>query len=564
MYPVATLFRVVRATMPPFSRLRIPFLLAALTLLAFANAPWGEYCYDDISLIRDRKTIEHWSGMAKLVSRDFGPAFGDLHYRPLAPFTHFADAILFGKKPFFSRLINVALHLAAGLALLGLWRRVFKREILATLAAAIFLCHPVTTEVVNCPGFRKDVLCTLLTVWTVWLLWRCGREGSVRAGIAAAAVWFLGLLAKEPAILAPVLAALLLFFNRDTAHEGEENPRRPRGARFLAPVALAFACAFAAWITLYLCLRPHMTLDYSSFALTKPISEVTPGSLGPALGFLNFCKAFLIYAKLWLVPVGLSVNHYFEPSVSFADWRTWAGAAALAGLFLLSLWAWKKGNPAGVGGLWACICLAPVAQILPAPEWLAERYLYIAHAGIALLIASLILGRETRARRLISLVLLGAYAALTLMRNQDWQDDLTLNVRAYELWDNTEGRVRLGALQTIAAQKALTGPGGTRTSEGAEERARLLREARRNLTQALQEAPERSDAWRTLGTAEWMSGEKDAARVHIRKAFELNPADPLNQKAMELIGEKKPAGDNLSGPAGKSESPAALTPPEKR
>ena len=61
-----------------------------------------------------------------------------------------------------------------------------------------------------------------------------------------------------------------------------------------------------------------------------------------------------------------------------------------------------------------------------------------------------------------------------------------------------------------------------------------------------------------------MSGEKDAARTHLQKAFELNPADPLNQKAMEMIGERKPAGDKVLGPTGRSESPGAQAPQEKR
>ncbi|NQU43957.1 glycosyltransferase family 39 protein [bacterium] len=193
-------------------RHRLPLLLILVGLLAYANAPLGEYVYDDVDMIRDREAIEDWSNLPKLVSREFGPVFGDLHYRPLAPLTYFIDAKVFGKSPLWSGLINVVLHIATGLLLFGLWRRALGRDDLAWWAAAFFLCHPAGSEVVNSPGFRRGLLALLFLLWTVWLLRTCVHGGRFRYGLAAAGTWFLGLLAKEPAFVAVAIAPAVLLF----------------------------------------------------------------------------------------------------------------------------------------------------------------------------------------------------------------------------------------------------------------------------------------------------------------------------------------------------------------
>ncbi|HUT23752.1 MAG TPA: tetratricopeptide repeat protein [Sumerlaeia bacterium] len=515
---------------PCLIRVRLHLFLVALVALAYSNSPLGEYCYDDTYLIRDCKTIESWAGLVKLVSRDFGPAFGDLHYRPMAPLTFFADAVIFGKSPFCSRSINIGLHVAVGLALFGLWRIVFGRDDLAFLAAAIFLCHPIATEVVNSPGFRKDLLSTLFMVCSLRMACAAVKRGSRARAVAAAALWFLALLAKEPAFMAVLLAPILCL--PDT---GSRNDAGKRPARGWTAVVLSFAVVFAAYLILYVSLR------YASFEASWP------GGKGPFLGFLNFCRTFLVYARLWLVPVGLSIGHDFHASTSYGDWRLWAGGVAFAVFALgsLALLARRRG-PAGVGGAWACVCFVPVFQILPTPQLLAERYAYAPHAGLALLAASLLLARrdagrcpffapeeqpagETgeRARGWRSyltpargvLFLLAAYAVLTFVRNRDWSDDVTLNISRYEKWDSAEGRAAVGALYYTKG---------------------WMDKAEASLREAIAMDADRADAHRSLGVVLMARGELDRARRHLARALELDPGDEVAQGLIRSLPLREP------------------------
>ncbi|MBN1868703.1 tetratricopeptide repeat protein [Candidatus Sumerlaeota bacterium] len=501
-----------------------PIVLVFLACLAFSTALTGDYCYDDIPTILDNEFIERWETTRALVSRDFGPVFGELSYRPIAPLTYFADAILFHKISFYSRLINLCLHLAVGLSLFGLWRVVFDRKGLAFAVSALFLVHPVVTETVDCSGFREDLLALLFTVWAIRALMRGIARGSLRWTGAAALLWFLALLSKEPAAMALLFAPLVLWKWQGRPDREKSSGRAPRLA---AVGGLFFAAVFVLYVVLYLSFRPE-----------QPRPD-WPGGRGPFLAFLNSCRAFLLYLRLWMFPVGLSIDHPFAPSRSYADPRLWAGLFVLTAFALLCARLYVRENPpAGLGGLWICIGLVPVSQILPTPQVVAERYLYIPHAGMALLIASLVLGgkktaangpaagqtapseRPTRitkgelARWAVVAALLVVCVALTFRRNLDWRDDVTLNIRSYEIWNNAEGQAALGALYA---------------GRGEEERARAIA----YLREALASRPDLAPAHRALGILLVQEGEVEKARIHLEKAVELDPSDRLNLLALE-------------------------------
>ncbi|MCX7013209.1 MAG: tetratricopeptide repeat protein [Candidatus Sumerlaeota bacterium] len=582
-----------------------PLALIAVGVAAYCNAPLGQYCYDDLSAIRDRRTIESWSNARLLVSREYGPAFGELSYRPIVSLSYFLDGEVFHKDPFASHWINLALHLAVGLALFGLWNDLFGDGRLSFLAAAVFLVHPITTEAVNCAGFREEPLMTLFLVLAMRALFHgltrlptrtSALPGAALLILAAAALWLVAILSKETA-LAGVALVPMAFWRSPVFRGRFGKMERTKGAR-LVLAALAFGAALAICVVLYL-----------RFSQKAAHPAVWPGGDGPALGFLNFCRTFVLYLRLWIAPVGLSVGHWFEPSTSYGDWRLWAGAAALGLFGAGAAWMWARGlagvdgrdrmdevngmdgvdavdgedssdglrGLAGVGGLWACLALAPVAQIVPIPEPLAERFLYLPHAGMALLIAAILIGlREQfmalrftskrmktggmesrlqaessmagldtvpcippesgtpysrfseqaagnrvaakRAWNAAVVALIVAYIGFSFARNRDWRDDTTLNIARYEQWHNARGREALGALWL---------------SRGDWEKAKGLLEA------ALAENPNLPDAHRNLGLIHLREGRVDLARTEFETAVRLAPENPLNQEALRRLTAAK-------------------------
>ncbi|MFW6303105.1 MAG: tetratricopeptide repeat protein [Candidatus Sumerlaeota bacterium] len=502
-------------------------LLVMLGLLAYSRAPMGRYVYDDIHVIKENHHLDEWASLGALFSEDYGSTFGELSYRPLVSLSYFVDVKIFGRNPFWSRLFNVFLHLGVGLGLFTLWKRLFDDQLLAFFAAALFLVHPITTEVVLSPGFREELLAALATVGALILFTRAVREESVLHGCLGVLVWFFGLLSKETSMVALGLAPMLLL------RFGPRKLRRPRGKlpKAILVTAVAVALALILFFIMYLSFRPDQEAGYvawhaqrgaQGFATPDPGDSPWPGGKGPALGFLNFTGTLLTYARLWLVPHPLSINHWYQASREYTDIRLWVGLWLLVLALTLSAWGYYRGSTLGAGGLWALICLAPLSQIIPTPELLAERYLYFPHMGLALVLASLMLAtkearasfaRDSRLLRhgLLSAILL-LYITLALARTEDWRFNVALNIRAYEQWNNSYG-------DTILAEIFLHH--GRNADAAAAARQAILRN------------PTYDEPYRVLGVLHLRAGRPEEALPLFEKALQLDPDDTRNRKAVQ-------------------------------
>lgn len=520
------------------------WLTAAMVagLLCLCSATWwnalsGEYCYDDVNLIQRRAVIESWGGMRLLVSREYCPAFAELTYRPVGSATFFIDGVVFGKNPSASRALNLLVHMANASLVFLLWRRLVRGRLLAWLAAALFAVHPIVTEAVNCPGFRRDLLALLLMLAALhaWLDGRRGRPGAVHAAGGVVA-WFLALLTKESAAMTLPLAGLLAWWRRGRV-------RASRGA--LLTGGLGVALAGAAFLVLY------RTLSYP-----QPRPD-WPGGGGVLLGFANFARTFALYLRLWVWPRGLSVGHDFDPSTTWADARVWAALALFAVFAGVALLLALRRVPAGLGMVWVCVTLVPVMQFVPTPELVAERYVYISHAGFALALAWLPLAAwRALERRLpppdgpasarvrasvapcVAALLVAACVAGTVARNADWSDNVTLNIRRYELWDNARGDVGIGALHLAERNDPAA--------------------AEVFLRRAVERDPALAEAHFLLGLARARLGVAAAAEASLDEAVRLNPAEPRYRAAIEML--RRAAGDDATtGSADAAETTASVS-----
>lgn len=120
------------------------------------------------------------------------------------------------------------------------------------------------------------------------------------------------------------------------------------------------------------------------------------------------------------------------------------------------IFSYQEAYSAGVGGLWACISFAPIAQIVPTPEWLAERYVYPAHAGVALLIASLVLGRHKKGK--LAAHLEKARRALSRALEEDPSRDETWQIPGGVLWLLGEKDAARASPQSVRTRSRQSAP----------------------------------------------------------------------------------------------------------
>jgi len=248
---------------------------------------------------------------------------------------------------------------------------------------------------------------------------------------------------------------------------------------------------------------------------------------------MNFCRSISLYLRLWLHPVGLSVGHHFEPSTVYSDARAWIALLVFVLFAAGSAAAYLRGWIAGAGGMWTCVAFIPLMQLLPSPELVAERYTYMPHAGFSLLLAAALFAIRDKFWRdgdnaeqsigegprgwiwIVALCLIvGAYAALTFQRNRDWSDDVTLNIRRYELWDNVEGKIALGSLYFSQED---------------------WQSAEESFRQAVELAPDSANAHRNLGLLLIKQNKLTEARSHLETALDIEPFNEKNRQAMKKL-----------------------------
>ena len=398
------------------------FLLIALAIAgAYSNTlRAGSVHWDDDYLVFQNPALR--SIDAPSLGRMFDPtgpreAYGS-QYEPLADLSYAIDGQLFGwHDPRYFHLQGVLWHAIASCLLFVLLNRHTGNASVALVAALLFALHPAATEAVTWISGRRTCISAalVLAAGVAWLRFR--RSGGAMPYLASLGLIALACLAKQSAIAAPLVLALLDVTAR-------ARPARRGG------------------------LIPHLALAAGFTALFLAIGR-REGVIGPSpLGLGGHIQSGLIalayYARLSVLPLWLRPIYdlLFPSSTIFLATLAagaLAGAAWLGGAFAL-----RRRSPAAAFGLAASfVTLAPALAGL-GPHAVAERYLYLPLAFLAALPAAAFahlarvgpppsdLAAEhdlaRRRRRLtaalgIVLVVLGT---ATHLRNRAWRNDVAL------------------------------------------------------------------------------------------------------------------------------------------
>ncbi len=356
----------------PMARL-LPWLVLLAVVAAYSPSLPGSWIWDDWPQVARNSNLAHPLSLLLGDIRAGTDMPGTDHYRPLVMLSYVPGQWLL-PGPLVERLINLALHLAAVLALAHIGLRLGASTSAAWLGAALLGLHPGASEAVAWVSGRHDLLPSLLFLWA-WWAWLAGRP--LLAG------WLLGLapFGKESFLLVPACALLWMLGSRRFSWS------------LLLPAALGPAA--------YLAIRHAIHLPMPS--------GVVGGDWGPALTAVSW-RAL----KLAFVPMAPDALPPFV-ALPAPGW-----AFALLGLLLLFL---ARGRPI-LAGLLACLLLlVPAALASRQLGLLGDRYFYLTFAGCgAALAAARGKGRLPVAAWMLPLGL----GVLTLARSSDWVSDSRL------------------------------------------------------------------------------------------------------------------------------------------
>jgi hypothetical protein len=322
-------------------------------------------------------------------------------YRPLTTLSFWVQHRLFGPGPFGGHLLNLLLHVAVSvLVTLVIWEMLHS-GVWAALGGLLFAVHPAHVEAVAYVSARADLLVGLFTALAAVGLLRGLRKHSPWWWLLVPVGFGLGLLAKESALLFPLLCALAPLLTRT---------RYSRGYWLVVGSVTAVLAGYA--------------------ALRSPAAPVHAAGLPLLNQLVDAANTLGLYLQMFFWPVRLRalfppdpVYQNLTPAViTTVLFLVTIPLVALRRRFWVTLW----------GYAWTVLLLFPALHWLPLANQASDRVLYLASAGLVLIVVTLLsrlLAARARLRAAVGIALVGITLMLALVsvrRSRVWRDRASL------------------------------------------------------------------------------------------------------------------------------------------
>ena len=483
-------------------------LLVFVCIVVYLNSLPNGFVFDDYAVIIENKYLKlPGINFASFFNHSyFNIAGGEASYRPLATLSYYLIYAIAGLNPFFYHLLSVILHIVNVVLVYLLFNLILKHRFTALIAGLLFACHPALTEAVDCISYNEDLLAAVFFLLAFLYYLKSSTNGLISNIISYGLSLFfflLGLLSKEMAITLP---AIILLYDVSLKNGVDKKSFSLQLILKNIKVRGLFYGGYLAVSLLYLSIR--------FFVLYHPQESIKPfyGNLFERIIFLP--AHIFSFIKLAFFPFNLTADYVFSYPHHFFAASNLIGFLFVAGLAVWSVFIFKYSRGIFFGIWWFFITLFPVYNIIPIYNPFAERFLYIPLIGYCLLVAmafnTLMNKRlsETVPVKVLSSVaiiaLLSFYAMITIARNLDWKDSLTL-------WSKT----------------VITSPDSS-IAHGSLGRAYQdlgrLEEAIREYKKAIEIFPNNYKAYYNLGVIYDRQGALKEAVANYKRTIAINPA----------------------------------------
>jgi len=498
------------------------FLIAALAFLVYSNSFKNDFVFDDIKVIEENTFIRDLKNLPILLKpREYTERSRENRgYSPVSTLSYFLSYSLWGLKVEGYHITNTLFHSFNALLLYFIVLLALKDEKIAFFSSLLFACHPVHTEAVTWIVERRDVFSGFFFLTAFLLYIRSSLAGGGRKTYLYALSLFafaLSLFAKEMSITLPLV---IVLYDRCFAEKEKRKNLYP--AYFL--IAL-----------LYLAGR--------LFIYRWGGGDVDSYSGGPFLNrMLNMTRGIIFYIRMLLFPSGLAVNHEFRLSKSLLEPAVLVSICIDAVIAAALVKLYKHSREIFFSVLFLFITLLPVSNMIPIPDVIvAERHLYIPSAGFCVflgILAGRMYGRyDRRFAAPVFLLVLTMYSLITLKRNAEWKDDVTLWSKTLKLYPLSStayynrgvafrragdyNRAMDDYMKAIEINPHFSKTYYNRGNLYAENGH--IDEALSDFDKAIKLNPQYSEAYANRGVLYWGKGFHDKAIADFTKALEINP-----------------------------------------
>jgi hypothetical protein len=385
-----------------------PAVVGLIAFIAYANSFVAGLAFDSRGLILDDARVHGWTGgnLSQIWEHTYWWPVGESGlYRPFTTVSYLFNYAVLGNGGWAGgyHTINFLLHVLNGLLVWLIARRFWKERWPPALIATLWAVHPVLTESVTNVAGRADVLAgtALLSGFLFYLKSRQDKRWLLPLMLATA----LGVFSKESAV---VIVAIIVLY--ELCGRSDDRWRPPiRGCCVVIPPIL--------WM-LYQRSVVLGSAPPAEFPFTdNPLVGVDFWSA--RLGALNVLGR---YIGLLVWPVPLSCDYSYAQIAVPSGWWPLVPLAAF-----IALVAWLRSRTALFVACAAFLVLLPSSNlILPIGTIMAERFLYLPSLAFAALVVWAAYRFQPKRAPMILGAVIALYTARTLVRNADWENDLTL------------------------------------------------------------------------------------------------------------------------------------------
>ncbi|MGB5746671.1 MAG: tetratricopeptide repeat protein [Desulfobacterales bacterium] len=497
-------------------------ILVMVSLVVYFNSLTNGFVYDDYATIVENKYIRHpGKSLPSLFSRSyFNIASGEASYRPVATLSYYLIYSIGELNATYYHLFSVLLHALNVILVYLLANIIIKNRSSALIAGLLFACHPALTEAVDAISYNEDLLAAAF-FFLAFICYTGLNTGKVKSCIKVYVLslifFLLALLSKEMAITLPAVIFLYDLVIRDAGGRSFALKSILRTIKD----RIYFYAGYLAVGLFYLYLR------FGAFY--HPGESIKP-FYGSLIDRIIYLPAHIYsFIKLAVFPADLNADYVFAYPDGFFKMNNLIGLFVVSGLIGAGIVIHKKSKAVFFGLWWFLISLFPVYNLIPLFNPFADRYLYIPLVGFCVVVAVVLNGflksRLSRPRAftmitpIIVIFIAGLYSTVTIARNRDWKDGLTLWSKTVKSSPNSS--IAHGALGSAYQELG-------RLDEAVEEYKRAI-------------AIYRDDykAHYNLGVVYDQQGLFDPAVQSYQRSIQANPAYPNAHFNLGIIYQKQ-------------------------
>ncbi len=507
------------------------WILCCLVIILYSNTLLNDFAVDDsIVIVKNEYVRKGIQGIPDILNKDTFRGFFKTEgkdklvsggrYRPLSLIIFALVFQLFGASAFIYHLLNIVAFGALVLVLYKLLSRLFENSLnsssksLAFLASTLFAVHPIHTEcVANIKGL-DEILALFFSLSSFYLILDWLQSKRIYNLIFALFLFGMGLFSKENSIAFLALTPIGLYLFRH--------------ASFQKCFQIFLYLLLPTFIFLY---SRAQILGWNPIAgqslelMNNPFLKYVNGRYIPFTSIEKLGTIFytlLRYIGLLIIPFPLCYDYYpkqipiqslFSP-IAFTS-------LLLYTFFLFSAIKYIKSKPFFSFSIFCfLIPLFIVSNLLfSVGTFMGERFLFMPSLGFCLFTSFWFLkwtdlNKKMSILTLISILVI--FGGITISRNQDWKDDLSLIQHDIKISPNS------AKLNTAVGGIFLEKFGNSSNSNIQSEKIKI---AKAHLNKAIQLHPLYFEAYNLLGNAHFISKEYKDAISKYEFILKYKPAD---------------------------------------